>query len=103
MAADERVEAVRAVELGAKVADLALEDALGRGLAHQGQHVVHVEGLGDVIVGPALDRLHRGAHILDGGDDDHGHGIVEGQDLGEEGGTGRARHADIEEDDVDAA
>ena len=100
MASDQGVEALGAVELGPEVVHLALERATLRGLTHQGEDLIHVEGLGDVVVGAPLDGLDGRAHILDRRDDDDGDTVVESQDLGEKGRPGRPRHAHVEQDHV---
>ena len=92
VASDQRIEAVGPIELGAEAMHLALEHPPLRRLSHEGEDLVHVEGLGHVVVGTALDRLHGRPHVLDRGDDDHGDALVEGEDLGKEGRPGRPRH-----------
>ncbi len=100
---DERIEAVGAIELGAEVMYLALEHPALRRLPHEGEDLVHVEGLGHVVVGAALDRFHGRPHIFDRGDDDHGDALVESEDLREEGRSGRPRHPHVEEHHVHPA
>jgi hypothetical protein len=82
---------------------LALECPVLRGLPHEGQDLVHVEGLGHIVVGAALDGLDSRAHVLDRRDDDHGDAVVEGQDLGQKCRAGGTRHAHVEEDHVHPA
>jgi hypothetical protein len=103
MAAHQRVEAVRAVELGAKIADLALEDALLGGLLDEEQELVHVEGLDDVVVGARLDRVHRGAHVGHRGHEDDRDGVVEGEEPGQHRRPVLAGQAYVEHGHVHAA
>jgi hypothetical protein len=93
----ELVEAVGAVELGAQVAQLPLHPALPGRLADQGQDLVHVPGLGQVVVRARLHGVHRHAQVRVGGDQDDRDGLVDAQDPGQDLRPGLARHADVEQ------
>ena len=103
MPPDQLVEAVGPRELAPEVVQLALHPALLGGLAHQAQDLVHVEGLGQVVVGARLHGVHRHAQVGIRGDQDHRDRVVDGQDLRQHPGAGLAGHPHVEQGHVDPA
>ena len=73
--------------------------ALERALGHAA-HVVHVERLGDVIVGAGPDGFDDGADGGRGADHDDGHVGVDVLHLLEEGQAVLVGHDDVEQDEV---
>ncbi len=102
VAAHQLVEAMRAVQLRAQVTHLALKHPLVRRLPHQGQDLLHIEGLHDVVVRAGLDALHRIPHLGHRGDQDHRNVLVEREDARQHRGAALARHAHVQQRDVDA-
>ena len=82
---------------------LALEGALLQCPAHDGEDLVILEGLGQIVERAELHRRHRRAHGLHGGDEDHLHLLVDGLDPLEDLDAVHSREADVEEDEVDFA
>ena len=103
MAPHQLVEAVRAVELGPQVVELALLAALLGRLAHEALQLVHVEGLGQVVVGARLHGVDRHAQVRIGGDEDDRDRLVDGQDLGQHPRAGLAGHPYVQQRHVDPA
>src|SRR6185503_4544457 len=77
---DHLVEILAPGQLGPQEDDLALERALLEGAANDGQDLLLVERLGEVIERAQLHGRHRGADSLDRGDQDHVELVVEGLD-----------------------
>ena len=103
MAAHELVEAVGAIELGAQVPQLALEPALPGRLADQIQDLVHVPGLGQVVVRARLHGVHRHAQVRIRGDQDDRNGLVDREDSGQHLRPGFAGHPHVEQRHVHPA
>ena len=102
MPADQRVEAVGAIQLGPEVAHLTLEHPLLRRLPHEEVELINVEGLDDVVVRAGLDGVHRGAHVRNRRHQDHRDGVVQGQDLGQHYRAALAGQPHVEHGHVDA-
>ena len=99
VAADHRVDAPR--QRRPEVEHLALEGALVEGPANQQLDVLDVEGLGDVVVGAALDGLDGGADLVDGGGEHDHDRRVERLDAAQHVDAGLARHPLVEHHHVD--
>ena len=92
--------------LGVEPQRPALDVALGvaGGAAHLGadarQQLLHVEGLGDVVVGAGVHAGHLVAPAVARGEDDHRHLALGAAPLLEHADAVHLRQADIEDDDV---
>ena len=92
--------------LGVEAQGPALEVALGvaGSAAHLGadarQQLLHVEGLGDVVVGAGVHAGHLVAPAVAGGEDDHRHLALGAAPLLEHADAVHLRQAGIEDDDV---
>ena len=71
-------------QLGAQTEHLALQRPLLEGPVHEQRDVVDVEGLGEVVVRAALERLHGRADLVHRGDQRHHDAGVEGLDARED-------------------
>src|SRR3954470_22410098 len=78
---------------------LVLADQAGAldGPLHRGDQVVHLERLGDVVVGPGAHALADGVHLLDAGHHHHLDGLIEGLQPLQQLDAGEARHLDVRE------
>src|SRR5438552_3180421 len=85
----------------AQTQHLALERSLLQRPLGEQQDVVHVEGLGEVVVRAPLERLDRHPHLADGRDQDDDRGRIHGQDAWQHLDPGLSRHALVEHDEVD--
>src|SRR5262249_21219942 len=99
--ADQLLEVELAGQLGPAVDRLAAQGALVDGAADEGEDLLLLEGLGDVVEGAQLHRRHRGADRLDGGDQDDLHVVVEGLDLLQDGDAVDVGQPDVQEHQVD--
>jgi hypothetical protein len=96
----ELVEVALALELRSEVDDLAIEGAPLEGAPDQGQDLVLVERLGQVVERPELHGGHRRADGLNGGHQDHFHVLVDRLDPLQDLDAVHAGEADIQEDQV---
>ncbi len=98
-------EAVRvgrpAGQRGAQIQYLALERALVERALSQHQDVVDVEGLGQIVVGAALERFDGGSELADRGGDDHDRRRVGRLDARQHVDAELAGHPLIEHHEVD--
>src|SRR3954454_5405352 len=62
---------------------------------HRGDQVVHLERLGDVVVGPGAHALADGVHLLDAGHHHHLDGLIEGLQPLQQLDPGEARRLDV--------
>jgi two-component system, OmpR family, sensor histidine kinase VicK len=69
--------------------------------AHAGQQFFEIEGLGEVVVGAAVEGLDLVAHLATGGQHQDGEGRAPGADASEDRLPIHARQHDIQEDEVD--
>ncbi|KAF5052757.1 hypothetical protein DSECCO2_405420 [anaerobic digester metagenome] len=72
-----------------------------QGALHGQAQVLEVQGLGQVVVGPGLDGLHRRLHVGIGRHDQDGDGRVVGLDLLQGLDAGDAGHPHVHEDEVE--
>ena len=97
---------VTRARLGVEPQRPALDLALGvsRGAAHlrahAGQQLLHVEGLGEIVVGAGVHAGDLVAPAVAGGEDDDRHLAVGAAPLLEDGDAVHLRQADVEDDDV---
>src|SRR5712692_2569978 len=108
MAADQALEAIGALPSAGRqrrpqAEDLALERSLFERALDEEIEIVHVERLHEVVVGAQPHGGDGGAHVPDGGGQDHDDGRVEGFDAGQDLDARLPRHPLIEHDDVDLA
>ena len=101
MAPDDLVEIVGAGQLGAKERDFALERAPLEGATRQGQELVLLEGLGQIVEGAELHGGHRGPHRFHGRDENHFDALVESLDALEDLDPVHPGQADVEEYQID--
>jgi hypothetical protein len=87
----------------AQIEHLTLERALLEGALGQHQDVVHVERLGQVVVGAPLERLDGGPELAHRGGDDHDGRRVGRLDARQHVDAGLAGHALVEHDQIDLA
>ena len=103
VAPHELVEAVGAIEFGPQVAQLPLHAALPGRLAHEAQDLVHVPGLGQVVVRTRLHGIHCHPQVRIGGDQDDRDGLVDREDAGQDFRSRLAGHPHVEQRHVHAA
>ena len=101
-AADDLAEAVGVrLQVLAERAVLGDEPALREGVAHDGQHFVVLERLGDVVEGAALHRRDRALDRRERGDHQHRQVVVDLLQLVERGHAVHARHHDVDDGGVE--
>ena len=101
-AADDLAEPVGVrLEILAEHAVLGDEAALGQGVAHDGEHFVVLERLGDVVEGAALHRGDRALDRRERRDHQHRQLVVYLLQLVERGHAVHARHHDVDDGGVE--
>ena len=85
----------------AEIEHLTLERPLLESALGEHEDIVHLEGLGQVVVGPALERLDGGPELAHGGGDDDDRRRIGGLDAREDVDPRLAGHPLVEHDQVD--
>jgi hypothetical protein len=99
-APEELAQALPPLDLRPQARDLVLEGAVIEELLDLDPQRVDLEGLGDVVRGAVLHRLHRGRDGLGGREDDDGRRTVRFGDCGEEVEAATAGHDEVQQDEI---